>query len=88
MYGFLSRSFPKLRVLGFDSISVSSFANRMIGRAAHKKFLNPAKPILLLKDMNLTNVCEGVVFDEVLIASLRIRESDGLPCTVVGFMND
>jgi len=38
---------------GFDSISVSSFQNRMVGREAHRAFLDPKAPILLLEDIDL-----------------------------------
>ncbi|MFA6136946.1 MAG: cyclase family protein [Sulfurimonas sp.] len=88
VYDFLIKKFPNIRVFGFDSISVSSFAERMIGREAHKRFLNPDKPILLLEDMDLTSVDEQTSFKKIIIAPLRISKSDGLPCTVFGFLND
>ena len=80
---YLKAFFPKIRVLGFDSISVSSFQNRMIGREAHKAFLNPQNPILLLEDMDLTSVNKNTNFERVIIAPLRIIKCDGLPCTVI-----
>ena len=81
---YLKAFFPKIRVLGFDSISVSSFQNRIIGREAHKAFLDPKNPILLLEDMDLTNVDKNTKFKRVIIAPLRISKCDGLPCTVIG----
>ena len=33
---FFKQNFPNLRAIGFDSMSVSSFQNRLIGRVAHK----------------------------------------------------
>ena len=81
---YLRQFFPNIRVFGFDSISVSSFQNRMIGREAHKTFLNPQKPILLLEDMDLTNVDKNTKFKRVIIAPLRISKCDGLPCTIIG----
>lgn len=80
---YLKSFFPRIRVLGFDSISVSSFQNRMIGREAHKAFLNPQNPILLLEDMDLTSVNNNTNFERVIIAPLRIIKCDGLPCTVI-----
>ncbi len=80
---YLKAFFPKIRVLGFDSISVSSFQNRIIGREAHKAFLNPQNPILLLEDMDLTNVDKNTKFKKVIIAPFRISKCDGLPCTVI-----
>ncbi|MDQ7060698.1 MAG: cyclase family protein [Sulfurimonas sp.] len=88
VYDFLATKFPSIRVFGFDSISVSSIQNRMMGREAHKKFLNPKKPILLLEDMDLRNIDENTIFKEILVSPLRIADCDGLPCTVFGRLND
>ena len=79
---FVRRYFPNVRVFGFDSISVSSFANRMVGREAHKAFLDPAKPILLIEDMDLRYVDNDI--RSMLVAPMRIKNSDGLPCTIIG----
>lgn len=81
---YLRINFLNIRVIGFDSISVSSFQNRMIGRKAHRAFLNPKSPILLLEDMDLTKVDKNTKFIQITIAPLRIAKSDGLPCTVIG----
>jgi len=81
---YLREKMPKLRVFGFDSISVSSFANRMIGREAHKRFLDPEKPVLLLEDMNLDDVCPGTKFEKLIVAPMPIASCDGLPCMVIG----
>lgn len=88
LYDYLVERFPKIRVLGFDSISVSSFTNRMLGRESHKRFLNPNKPILLLEDMNLIDFSESISLNKLIIAPLRISKSDGLPCTIIGFSDD
>lgn len=80
---YLRGSFPKVRILGFDSISVSSFAHRMIGREAHKVFLDPSNPILLLEDMDLREIQEDSIIKKLTIAPLRIAKCDGLPCTVI-----
>jgi len=87
IYNYLIDKFPNIRVLGFDSISVSSFAHRMVGREAHKSFLNPLKPILLLEDMDLKNIDKNTRFKKIIIAPLRISQCDGLPCTVFGWIN-
>ena len=81
LYEYILDNFPKVRVLGFDSISISSFQNRLEGRKAHKKFLNPEKPILILEDMDLRNISN---LTKVQIFPLRIAKTDGLPCTVIG----
>lgn len=85
VYDCLIKKFPHIRVFGFDSISVSSLQNRTIGREAHKAFLNPKKPILLLEDMDLRFIDERTKLNQIIIAPLRIENCDGLPCTVMGF---
>lgn len=88
IYDYLVLNFPKIRVFGFDSISVSSFTNRLVGRESHKRFLNPKRPILLLEDMDLRDIDENTNFDKIIIAPLRIEKTDGLPCSVIGLYND
>lgn len=88
IYDVLIERFPNIRVFGFDSISVSSFQHRMLGREAHKRFLNPKSPIMLLEDMDLRSIDANTKLKELVIAPLRIRKCDGLPCTVLGMIDD
>ncbi len=81
---YLREKFHNIRVLGFDSVSVSSFAHRLIGREAHKAFLDPAAPILLLEDMDLRAINDTRKLHRVTVAPMRIAQCDGLPCTVIG----
>jgi len=80
---FLRDEFPSIRVIGFDSVSVSSFSNRMLGRESHKAFLDPQNPILLLEDMDLTQMNEHTKVLKLDITPLRIAKCDGLPCTII-----
>ena len=78
---YFRQKYPKLRCLGMDLISVSSYSNRNEGHKAHHAFLNPeeGEPILLIEDMKLD------VFDlisKVIVAPLRIEKADGVPVTV------
>ena len=86
IYYKLKDKFPAIRVMGFDSISVSSFQHRTIGRESHKTFLNPKDPILLLEDMDLKYIDKSTNIKEIIIAPLRISNCDGLPCTVFGIL--
>lgn len=81
---FLRNNFPKLRCIGMDLISVSSYSNRDEGRKAHHAFLNPdeGEPILLIEDMKLD--MDGP-FNKVIVAPLLIDNADGAPCTVLAF---
>lgn len=81
---YITKNFPKVRVFGFDSISVSSFTNRMLGRESHRVFLNPDRPVLLLEDMDLRNINKNTIIKKIIISPLRIKKCDGLPCTVIG----
>jgi kynurenine formamidase len=88
IYDFLIDNFSSIKVLGFDSISVSSFANRPLGRESHKIFLNPKNHILLLEDMDLRKITKNTKIKEVIVSPLRIAGCDGLPCTVFGVIDD
>jgi len=81
---FFRVNFPKLRCIGMDLISISSYCNRLEGRKAHCAFLNPDKgePILLIEDMKLDT--DGN-FNKVIVAPLLIDKADGAPCTVISY---
>jgi kynurenine formamidase len=80
---YIRDNFPNIRVFGFDSISISCFQNRILGKEAHRSFLNPKHPILLLEDMDLRELNSDTIFNKVIIAPLRIAKCDGLPCSVI-----
>jgi kynurenine formamidase len=52
---FLREECPSLRLLGVDTLSVSSPLHREEGRACHRAFLCGTPPILLLEDLDLTS---------------------------------
>lgn len=83
VYDTLVSRFPKIRIFGFDTISVSSFQDRPMGKEAHKRFLNPENPILLLEDMDLRAINLSTPLNSIIVAPLRIEKCDGLPCTVI-----
>lgn len=88
IYDYLIEHFPYVRVFGFDSISVSSFSDRLLGRETHKRFLNPNKPILLVEDMDLRAVDANTKLGKIIIAPTRISKCDGLPCTIMGCIDE
>lgn len=75
-------NFKKLKIIGLDSISISSWQHRDIGRRVHKKLLNPKKPVLIIEDMDLSRVNTDTIFKEVVVAPLMVKNSDGGPCTI------
>lgn len=84
IYDFLQMHLPMVRIMGFDTISVSSFQHRNIGREAHLRFLNPKSPVLLLEDMNLINISSQKLLTQVIVSPLPLENSDGAPCMVLG----
>lgn len=78
---FLTGKMPGLRVIGLDLISISSWQRRDIGRIAHKEFLINQN-ILIIEDMDLSNVDENTCFEKVIASPLRFHNSDGSPATV------
>ena len=78
----LKQKFPKLRVFGFDLISLTSKLDRNEGRLAHLAFLeNPE--ILILEDMNLSELDFNPT--KIIISPLLIKNIEGVPCTVIAF---
>ncbi len=86
---WLRQSYPSVRAVGIDWISISAFQQKEIGRLAHKAFLNPyseGHPVLLIEDMKLSgdiSYLEGLFVSPILIDKI-----DSAPCTVVGIFKD
>jgi kynurenine formamidase len=74
--------FPKLRVFGFDLLSLTSKLDRAEGKSAHINFLIH-NDILVLEDMNLENIVD--IPKVLVVAPLQINAADGVPCTVIAF---
>lgn len=79
--GYLKTKFPKLRAIGFDLISLTSYQQRETGRLAHKEFLGTHN-ILIVEDMDLRHVTADEKFAIVIISPLRFTDADGAPVTV------
>lgn len=83
------RHFPRIRAVGIDWISVSSFANRELGREAHRAFLKPdGPPFLLIEDMNLSDIGGNLLLKQVVVAPLFVTGLDSVPCTVYGICEE
>ncbi len=82
---YLKRTFPKLRAVGIDWISISSYQHRALGREAHRAFLSSegkGHPILIIEDMDLSGSLKGL--KEITVLPLRVKDIDSSPCTVLG----
>ena len=71
---------PKIKIVGFDFISVSSYQNRILGREAHKKFLIE-QDILLVEDMKLDANIDNI--KRITALPWQIDLADGVPITIV-----
>lgn len=74
--------FPKLRVFGFDMISLTSKLNRDEGKKAHIDFLIK-NDILILEDMNLSKLTKSP--EKIIISPFLVDNIDGIPCNVIAF---
>ncbi|MEM0492463.1 MAG: cyclase family protein [Candidatus Thermoplasmatota archaeon] len=81
---WLREKFKKIRIFGLDSISISSWQHREIGRTVHRKFLNPKKPVLIVEDMKLSGLDRYTVFRTIFFVPFMIDGADAVPCTVIG----
>lgn len=88
MASFLRENLPNLRVLGFDFISLSSFAHRELGRNAHRAFLDHPNAILPLEDVNLSRLDTRIRLETVIVSPLIIESADAVPCTVFAQISD
>jgi len=79
----LRKQCPGIRLMGFDTISLSSWSDRELGRIAHRAFLCHSWPILLLEDMDLLQVGNNTKFHKVIISPLCVSNADASPCTVL-----
>ena len=80
---FFRESYPSLRCVGFDFISLTSRKYRTEGRRSHKEFLCPGsekKPILIIEDMSLKSIKNKVNW--VIAAPVFVEDGNGGPVTV------
>ncbi len=77
-------SFPNIKGLGVDLISISSPAHRKEGRRVHRYILS--RGVLIFEDLRLSPLHGQSQLVKVIALPLRIAGGDGAPCTVLGFM--
>jgi kynurenine formamidase len=78
----LKKKFSNLKLIGFDSISLTNFNNRPLGRTAHKSFLIE-NDLIILEDMNLITLNDIGTISKLIVAPLRMVDADGAPVTVL-----
>lgn len=84
------RKNTSIKMIGFDFISLSSYAHRDLGREAHRAFLAELEidgdnkdPILIIEDMDLSKI--KICLSKIIVSPLRFEMADGAPVTVFGF---
>ena len=81
---YLRDNYPSLKAIGFDSISLTAFQNRELGREAHRAFLCAYKDkntILIIEDMHLIELHKSPA--TVMAGPLMLKEADGVPITLI-----
>ena len=76
----LRRKCPRLRVLGIDTISISTPSHRQEGQESHRAFLCDKHPIYLLEDVDLSLVTPKDASELTLLPWL-LDDLDGVPVT-------
>lgn len=81
--GYLRESCPRLKLVGFDTISISNPSHKNYGRAAHRAFLCNDHPLLLLEDADLSDIQLVKNEFELHIYPWIIDKLDGTPVTAI-----
>jgi arylformamidase len=77
----IKRLAPDCRAIGIDSISITNFQNRELGRSVHRELLGGPEPLLLIEDMTLQQASRQM--KKVIALPLRIENGDGAPITII-----
>lgn len=72
---------PKLKYIGFDFISLTSYQSRILGREAHVEFLIN-NDILLIEDMDLSKI-DNIKINSTVVLPLMINNLDGAPVSII-----
>ena len=87
--GLWLRRNRKLKMFGFDWISLTCYENRTLGRDAHKAFLSSTinetknlNPVHIVEDIKLSDAPTALM--NVLVSPLLYRQADGSPVSVWG----
>lgn len=82
---FLKGKFKSFRAIGMDTLSISSFQHRKLGRETHKAFLQ--KELRIFEDLSLKELNENINLRKVIALPLRFENSDGAPCSIIGWVD-
>ena len=80
---YFRKNFPKLRCIGFDFISITSWKHRSVGKTSHRAFLSPdnnALPIMAIEDMSLKYLNGKINW--VIVSPIFVENENGAPVTI------
>jgi len=80
---YFRNHFPSLKAVGLDTISISGFQHRDIGRKAHAAFLS--NDVRIFEDLSLMSIHGSRSLSQVAALPLRFYNADGSPCTILGW---
>lgn len=72
-----------IKAIGFDTISLTGYQNRLLGRVAHHSFLQVQPPICIVEDMKIAHLKKSPT--KLIIAPIMIENADGGPVTIFCF---
>lgn len=78
----LREEFKNLKIIGFDSISLTSWKYRPEGREGHRAFLCGDNPFLIIEDVSFKNLKNNKI-DWAVVAPLRTIDGNGGPVTIM-----
>ena len=84
----LKARFPKLRAVGFDFLSLTSWNYREHGRLSHRSFLGEPNNFLVIEDMDLCKVSGDTKIKYLVLAPLRTVDGNGGPVTIIADINE
>lgn len=76
----LTETFPNLKAIGVDTISISSPSNREFGKEIHRRLLS--RGIRIFEDLALADI-PTTGLQTVIALPLRISGLDGAPCSII-----
>lgn len=85
---YLHEICPQLKVVGFDTISISNPSHKHEGRTSHKAFLCSEFPILLLEDADLSDSRLLTKEFNLYIYPWIVDELDGTPVIALAVFGD
>jgi kynurenine formamidase len=87
---WLRKSYPNVRCIGIDCISISSFQKPVEGKKAHLNAFTEnedfGEPLLLVEDMKLDTIKNMDSIKSIIIVPWQIKGIDSAPCTVIAKM--